>query len=333
MLSYLGCVACNDSALSKEVQVVTANNCDVEAPVLADAEAPVLADKGLKVQEALRSVSVAEDGIFTVDLTRSFLGEPLGVALVCKEEVVKVTTLDSGALIGLYNNSVDEGRQVRPGDVVARVNGSSHFESIQRSLQRDMEVRLELQRGAEQEPAAEPDGDICVVLSRAGVDTTLGLHVAPLKNMARVVRVNSEGALATHNWMSEKEQQVRRHDLLLSVNGHRDLEAMGRSLQQDLELSLELLRPTELTVTVERCGQPLGLSLTTLVDSFSLVVASVHGGATQEYNQTCAEELQLGVGDVIIGVNGSTGRSAELLDIAQSADTVQFTVLRHPALA
>jgi len=331
--SMMGCACLKEEEGPKEVQVVTAVS-SMRPGVLAEEES-------------------SAGQLLEVELLRSFPGEPVGLHLSLVGDTIVVKSFDQDCLFGIYNKNVPADRKVLPGAIIQDVNGFRDLPSIEACLKQDMELRLEVLREVEtmEEPVhfgrfgttvapppswkqrAGGSADFEVQLERESRSSGLGVHVVPLAEVARVITVDRDGLLADYNFGADEDKDVRKNDLIVSVNGHTDLQSMGPSLQEDLSLTLKVLRPTEFTVNIDRQGQSLGVSFTTLVSSFNLVVAEIGSGAVLHRNKSGPEAAQVKVGDIVIAVNGSTGRSAELLNMVQSCDWVQLQLLRHPDLA
>lgn len=304
-------------------------------------------------------VGRACDSVFVVELTRSYPEEHIGLDVVPQGEMARVRRVDGKGLIGKYNKVAAPEVQVRQNDLILSVNELSHFHPMEASLRKGLRLRVEVLRQQAQllmkqgslcststfasDTEAEPNQVFTVKLRRASLDIAVGLKLLPFPDLShhesqprelfQVAKVYDQSVVQGYNMTVPSDRKILLDDLVLSVNGHRGSNTMLESLKSDLILEVEVARPLLGKVTIKRDGLPLGLELTTLVDSGCLIVADIGNGAVAEHNKLAPVDQQLAPNSSIIGVNGQRGTSAELLQFIQaSEDEVEVQLLRMPLL-
>mmetsp|Transcript_130157 Transcript_130157/g.376561 ORF Transcript_130157/g.376561 Transcript_130157/m.376561 type:complete len:244 (-) Transcript_130157:19-750(-) len=157
----------------------------------------------------------------------------------------------------------------------------------------------------------------------AALDITLAQHL-------RIDRIDPTGAMATYNAGVPEDRRICEGDFVVPATGD---SANGRDLflamMEGGLVDLEIRRPNVFTVDgIDKSKGLMGLDLCIHPRSSSVFIRHVlRKGLVQDHN-TKNPELRVLDGDLIIGVNGQRGTSADLAKILGSSERLELTIAR-----
>mmetsp|Transcript_107425 Transcript_107425/g.310482 ORF Transcript_107425/g.310482 Transcript_107425/m.310482 type:complete len:231 (+) Transcript_107425:71-763(+) len=159
----------------------------------------------------------------------------------------------------------------------------------------------------------------------------LGMHldITP-KDRLRISKIEDRGPVVAYNAGVAESLRVREGDLILSVNGvTADCKAKVGALAACGRMDLEIGRARTFVVRVPDASQgKLGLDLVVHPAGAAAYITQVFSkGLVQTWNQQ-NPELDVRSGDMIIAVNGQTGTSLELTQLAVSTSKLELTITR-----
>lgn len=203
------------------------------------------------------SGSTRPSRVFELELRRSSYGEHLGLHLVPLNDTAQVLKVDAKGLIGQLNDTAAAEQKVRLYDLLIEVNGCIDRKTMGERLKQDMDLRVRvarpetftvaIDRGMNYTPSSR-DGD-SPARSPKNRDygfKDLGLELTSLsESISLFISSIGTGAVAEYNETAQGALQVRKADLIASVNGRR---GRGGELRKALAtghrwIELGLLRP------------------------------------------------------------------------------------------
>ncbi|CAK9064711.1 unnamed protein product [Durusdinium trenchii] len=151
--------------------------------------------------------------------------------------------------------------------------------------------------------------------------TYFGVDLSSAEKACVVTTVTDDGLIADWNKTAAVEQQVRKFDRLVAVNGHtseksKEVLDLLKSTHDHMVLTFQRARVNE--VKLRRNGKSLGVHLKD--GPHFLLVLGVEDGVVKDYNTSAAIQQQILSSDRIIGVDGFEGSGAVLMDKVRNAE-------------
>jgi len=141
----------------------------------------------------------------------------------------------------------------------------------------------------------------------------------------------SGGSAGSYNSSVAENERISRNDAILAVNGCTEPEAMMRMLESEVQITLQVVRPSRLMVKVSRDACTFGLQLAIhTATSTCIWIDRIEEGAVQSYNFRVAANLQIRPQDLIESVNGVAGMVSKMVEEMRSSSKVELVVLRVP---
>mmetsp|Transcript_133615 Transcript_133615/g.266589 ORF Transcript_133615/g.266589 Transcript_133615/m.266589 type:complete len:228 (-) Transcript_133615:728-1411(-) len=192
-------------------------------------------------------------------------------------------------------------------------------------------VHAQSEKGKEPHKSGELK-EFTAVVERDRTTTPLGVLLDPSGiGSLYVCSVQQEGQspVRTANERAPTEKQLRAGDFIFQVNQVcSDVHAMMTEMQRSSRIEFLVRRPTVYAVSFDRRGASVGCGIT--YDScagISLVIESINEGPIQTWNAEHPDKV-VRIGDRIVAVNGTTGNSAQLLDVIRGTNVLDFRFVR-----
>jgi len=160
-------------------------------------------------------------------------------------------------------------------------------------------------------------------------DLGMRLDITP-KDRLRINEIKDTGPIAAYNACVADSMRLKEGDFILSVNGvSTDCKAKVSALAACGHIDLEIGRALTFVVSgLDTSRGKLGLDLAVHPKGTVAYIKSVFGdGLIQTWNQQNPES-DIRSGDMIIAINGVTGTSKEVAELAASGGELELTITR-----
>lgn len=143
-----------------------------------------------------------------------------------------------------------------------------------------------------------------------------------------------EGVISQYNRCNEPDHQFRKHDFILTVNGHWDIQQILSEMRMQETLSFKVRRsePFRINISKGDAARPLGCHFIFTDDSTSMSIKSISDGPVTEHNQHAPEGQRLRVFDTILSVNGVGGKPKDMIEAVRADKELILEVIRPPAV-
>mmetsp|Transcript_8832 Transcript_8832/g.16641 ORF Transcript_8832/g.16641 Transcript_8832/m.16641 type:complete len:227 (-) Transcript_8832:110-790(-) len=124
-------------------------------------------------------------------------------------------------------------------------------------------------------------------------------------------------------------RRLKQGDFIFKINDvSSDLANMMTELQAKGNLEFVVRRPISFEIQIDRKDQSVGCGITYDASTgISLVIESINEGPIQTWNAEHPDKV-VRIGDRIVAVNGTTGNSAQLLDVIRGTNVLDFRFVR-----
>lgn len=162
----------------------------------------------------------------------------------------------------------------------------------------------------------------------------IGLHLDLTASAPVVVlEINDvEGPVANYNRQAEPGARIQPGDYITAVNGQQaEAKFLASEMQKLAEVSLEVRRPLEFSVKIDKSEGVLGTKITYASLGKSLVIEDLYDGPVKEWNEKNPDRI-IRRFDRIISVNGQSGSSTKLLGALGASQLAEITLSRPHGL-
>lgn len=191
-----------------------------------------------------------------VTVSRESVDDPLGLSFdVCDGRTLCVHAIRPGSSAArAYNASAPEARRLRPGDYVVEVNGTrGTSKAMMKEAEQGAEIHFVLRRPT----------TFLAELNKKGGSLGLGLNHS-VRSMSIVVEAIQEGGPVVHWNRQHPEQEIRRGDRIIAVNGFKgSSRELLHGLSESGPLALLIARSSGAAPQAECGSRRSGTSSTT----------------------------------------------------------------------
>lgn len=182
------------------------------------------------------------------------------------------------------------------------------------------------------DPSFPKTRDFVVQIDKQG--GSMGIDISAHDGKTLLVgRIKDGGIDRWNQHAGQSYERVRRGDRIIECNSSGDnSDTILQALKSNDRLELRIRRVTEFRVAFVCKGKVLGIDTLGLEADLNredkLIVKEVLDGPLRDLNKKNKADLEIGKGDEIAEVNGTTGDAKTLLDILQKVGPMQVLIRR-----